>query len=83
MDSLLCVIRWFWSVLRVTAFLCATGRLLMLDSFQGLIDEVMIWKGTFTAEEIQEIMLAPGIEFLDVEPRGKLATTWATLKQSL
>ena len=53
-----------------------------LDPFQGLIDEVMIWKGTFTEEEIQEIMLAPGTEFLGVEPRDKLATTWGTLKQS-
>ena len=53
-----------------------------LDPFQGLIDEVMIWKGTFTEAEIQEIMLAPGVEFLGVEPRDKLATAWATLKQS-
>ena len=53
-----------------------------LDPFQGLIDEVMIWKGTFTEEEIQEIMLAPGVEFLGVEPRDRLATTWGTLKQS-
>ena len=52
------------------------------DAFQGLIDEVMIWKGIFTQAEIQEIMLAPGIEFLGVEPRDKLATTWGTLKQS-
>ena len=53
-----------------------------LDPFQGLIDEVMIWKGTFTEEEIQEIMLAPGSEFLSVEPRDKLATTWGAVKQN-
>ena len=53
-----------------------------LDPFQGLIDEVMIWKGTFTEEEIQEIMLAPGVEFLGVEPHDKLATTWGMLKQN-
>ena len=53
-----------------------------LDSFQGLIDEVMIWKGAFTEEEIQEIMLAPGVEFPGVEPHDKLATKWETLKQN-
>lgn len=53
-----------------------------LDSFQGFIDEVMIWKGTFTEEELQEIMLAPGSEFLSVEPHAELATIWGTLKQS-
>ena len=50
--------------------------------FHGSIDEVMIWKGVFEADEIKEIMSAPADEFLAVQPRGKLATTWATLKRS-
>ena len=50
--------------------------------FHGSIDEVMIWRGVFEPDEIKEIMSAPGDEFLAVQPRGKLATTWATLKRS-
>lgn len=52
-----------------------------LDTFQGSVDEVMIWKGTFTEAEINEIMQAPGQEFLAVEPHEKLATTWGTIKR--
>ena len=50
--------------------------------FQGAIDEVMIWKVAFTEAEIQEIMLAPGTEFLGVEPHQKLATKWGAIKQN-
>ena len=49
--------------------------------FHGSIDEVMIWKGVFTTEDIKEIMSAPGDEFLAVQPQGKLATKWAAIKR--
>lgn len=49
--------------------------------FHGSIDEVMIWKGVFEADEIKDIMSAPGDEFLAVQPNGKLATTWADIKR--
>jgi hypothetical protein len=52
------------------------------EPFQGAIDEVMIWKVAFTEEEIQAIMLAPGDQFLGVEPHQKLATKWGAIKQN-
>ena len=52
------------------------------ETFQGAIDEVMIWKVAFTEEEIQEIMLAPGDQFLSVEPHQKLTTKWGAIKQN-
>ena len=52
------------------------------DTFQGAIDEVMIWKVAFTEEEIQSIMQGPGADFLGVEPHKKLATKWGSIKQS-
>jgi hypothetical protein len=51
------------------------------EPFQGTIDEVMIWRGTFTEQDINEIMLGIDV-FLGVDPQGKLATTWGNLKQS-
>ena len=52
------------------------------ETFQGAIDEVMIWKVAFTEEEIQTIMQAPGDQFLGVEPHQKLATKWGAIKQN-
>jgi hypothetical protein len=52
------------------------------DPFQGAIDEVMIWKGSFTEAETNEIMAEHSVEFLAVEPRGKLATKWAAIKRN-
>ena len=53
------------------------------DTFQGAIDEVMIWKGSFTEAEINEIMAEHPTEFLAVDPREKLATKWAAIKRNL
>lgn len=48
--------------------------------FQGIIDEVALFNRALSQEEIKEIM--NGIKaLLDVEPQGKLATTWAAVKR--
>ncbi len=47
-------------------------------SWTGLIDELRIYNRVLNANEIDE--LASGV--LPVEPTGKLATTWADLKQN-
>jgi len=49
--------------------------------FRGRIDEVSIWRGIFTEDELKEIAQTPTIEFLSVEPQGKLATSWGALKR--
>lgn len=47
------------------------------EFFTGIIDEVFLFNRIITAEEINE--LKDG-EFLPVEPAGKLATTWGSVK---
>ena len=47
--------------------------------FNGMIDEVAIFNRALTADEVQEAMA--GIETA-VEPAGKSATTWASIKAS-
>ena len=51
------------------------GRLLL-----GLIDEVRIWNRALTEDEINEQMDKGYLEFLAVDPKLKLATTWSNLK---
>ncbi|MYF98337.1 LamG domain-containing protein [Candidatus Poribacteria bacterium] len=50
--------------------------------FTGLMDELNIWKRGLTEEEVNSIMNEGIIEFLAVDARGKLATTWGKLKNS-
>ena len=47
------------------------------EFFTGIIDEVFLFDRIITAEEINEIKDG---EFLPVEPAGKLATTWGSVK---
>ncbi|MEO2005844.1 MAG: LamG domain-containing protein [Candidatus Poribacteria bacterium] len=48
----------------------------------GSLDEVMILRRAFTADEIGELMEG-GIELaLAVKPKGKLATQWGTIKET-
>ena len=58
------------------------GYAMFSETFQGAIDEVMIWKVAFTEEEIQMIMQGPGDQFLGVESHQKLATKWGAIKRN-
>jgi len=48
--------------------------------FQGLIDEVAVFNRAISADEVNEIMGGIG-GVISVEPAGKIATTWADIKQ--
>ena len=48
--------------------------------FNGLMDELNIWKRGLTHEEVESIMNSGITEHLAVEARGKLTTTWGRLK---
>ena len=50
--------------------------------FNGLMDDLNIWKRGLTEEEVNIIMSNSVDAFLAVEARGKLTTTWGTLKAS-
>ena len=50
------------------------------DRWQGLIDEVAIFNTALDEAEIQEIMNTGLADLLAVEPAGKLAATWASIK---
>ena len=50
--------------------------------FNGLMDELNVWKRGLTQEEVESIMNNGITEFLAVEARGKLTTTWGRLKSS-
>ena len=50
--------------------------------FTGLMDELNVWKRGLTQEEVESIMNNGIDEFLAVEARGKLTTTWGNLKTS-
>ena len=49
------------------------------EFFTGTIDEVYLFNRVLTQAEIDAIRTG---EFLPVEPKGKLATTWGTIKAS-
>ena len=49
--------------------------------FRGILDEVAILDVVLNEEEIQNIMEVGLDEAFDVSPNGKIATTWAKLKQ--
>jgi len=51
--------------------------------FNGVIDEVQIYRGIFSQEELQKIIQGPASEFLGLQPKAKLTTTWGVLKQHL
>ncbi len=46
------------------------------------MDELNVWKRGLTEEEVNSIMNEGIIEFLAVDARGKLTTTWGKLKTS-
>jgi hypothetical protein len=48
------------------------------DYWKGKIDELAVFNRGLTADEIKEAM--KGLGNLSVEPAGKLATTWASIK---
>ena len=48
--------------------------------FNGLLDEVAIFKEALTENEIKSIMAGLATFISAVEPSGKLVTTWATIK---
>ncbi len=50
--------------------------------FNGLMDELNVWKRGLTHEEVESIMNAGIVEHLAVEARGKMTTTWGSLKSS-
>ena len=50
--------------------------------FNGLMDELNVWKRGLTQEEVESIMNNGMTEHLAVEARGKLTTTWGRLKTS-
>jgi len=47
--------------------------------YKGAVDDVLVFNASKTAEEIRQIMEGA---FLSVEPQGKVALTWALLKQT-
>ena len=51
--------------------------------FNGVIDEVQIYRGIFSQEELQKIIQGPASEFLGLQPKAKLTTSWGVLKQHL
>ena len=51
--------------------------------FNGVIDEVQIYRGIFSQKELQKIIQGPASEFLGLQPKAKLTTTWGVLKQHL
>lgn len=53
----------------------ASGR------FNGMLDEIAIFSEALSEEEIQDIMNLGFEKYLAVEPAGKLATTWAEIKE--
>lgn len=50
--------------------------------FNGLMDDLNVWKRGITEEEVLVIMNEGVDSLLDVEARGKLATAWGKLKSS-
>ena len=50
--------------------------------FTGLMDDLNVWKRGLTEEEVLAIMNEGVDHLLDVQARGKLATTWGKLKSS-
>ena len=50
--------------------------------FNGLMDDLNVWKRGLTEEEVLTIMNEGVSSLLDVEARGKLATTWGKLKSA-
>ena len=50
--------------------------------FNGLMDDLNVWKRGLTEDEVLSIMNDGVSELLGVEARGKLATTWGKLKSA-
>lgn len=48
------------------------------DSFTGIIDDVRLWNRVLTADEVKEAG-----QPMPVEPQGKLAATWGSVKSPL
>lgn len=47
----------------------------------GMVDDAVIFSRALSAEEIKELMETNLSDFAAVDPHGKLATTWSSLKQ--
>ena len=50
------------------------------DCMNGVLDEVVVMKRGLSADEVKELMKGAGKIFTAVEPSGKLAITWASVK---
>ena len=48
--------------------------------FDGLLDEIAIFKEALTEDEIESVMQGLASLIIAVEPSGKLTTTWASIK---
>jgi len=51
--------------------------------FNGILDDIGFWNRPLSEDEVNELIEKGLPNFLAVSPRGKLATTWATLKTRL
>ena len=49
--------------------------------FKGIIDEVAFYNRALSPEEVNQLMDNPIVGASAVEATGKLATTWATIKE--
>ena len=51
-----------------------------IEYFQGIIDEVVIYKRVLSEEEIRALVEKSLKEMMSMEPEGKLATIWSQIK---
>ena len=62
-----------------TPILVGTGEAPGTHPIEGIIDEVWVFNRALSEDEIKEIM-DKGPEVISVEPKGKLATSWGSVK---
>ncbi len=51
-----------------------------IEYFQGIIDEVVIYKRVLSEEEIRALVEKSLKEMMSMEPEGELATIWSQIK---
>lgn len=51
------------------------------QAWNGIIDEVRLWKKALSNTDIQRVM-QQGKEIMMIQPKNKLAVTWGTIKLS-
>ena len=50
--------------------------------FPGVIDEVRLWAGAMTDDEVKDVMNKPTAEITAVDAWGKLSATWGSVKKA-